>query len=171
MISKVYQITKGFKMIIMYATQSHKKYEVIKAEGVRTHDPKLTIEDFKIQASFNPRVEKNCLQVILSHHPQDGEKIRGREKDILENYLQNLKGWGIDLDQTQYIIYKHNYNGYEYYHLVANMVNNRGKRFNDSHIGYKMKYTSEEITKKYGLTRTVRKELQEIVKDLTELKN
>ena len=149
----------------MYATQEHKHYEVMKAEGVRTHDPKLTIEDFKIQASLNPGIEKNCLHIILSHHPQDGEKIRGREQEILEDYLKKLKTRGIDFDQTQYIIYKHNDKGHEHYHLVANMVDNKGKRFNDSHIGYKMKYTSKEITQTYKLTPAVKMELQKLVQD------
>lgn len=165
MVSKATGLKGAFGGVVMYATQEHKHTQIMMAEGVRTHDPKLTIEDFKIQASLNPGIEKNCLHVILSHHPQDGERIRGREHEILENYLTRLKTRGIDFDETQYIIYKHNDKGHEHYHLVANMVNNKGKRFNDSHIGYKMKYTSKEITQAYQLTPAVRRELQQIVRE------
>lgn len=164
MVSKVTSLKGAFSGVVLYATQEHKEYEVMRAAGVRKRDPKETIEDFKRQASFNPRIAKNCLHVILSHHPGDGLKIAGMEREILKDYLQNLKGRGIDFDETQYIIYKHNDKGHAHYHLVANMVNDKGQRFNDSHIGYKMKYTSKEITKKYGLTPAVRKELQEIVR-------
>lgn len=164
MISKITSLKSGFRGVVMFATKEHKEYEVMMAEGVRAHDPKLTIEDFKIQASFNTRIAKNCLHVILSHHPDDGLKIAGREREILKDYLNVLKGRGIDFHETQFIIYKHNDKGYAHYHIVANMVNDKVKRFNDSHIGYKMKYTSKEITKKYGLTPAVRKELQEIVR-------
>ena len=164
MISKVRSLQAGFRVVVMFATQDNKEFVVMKAEGVRMWNPQHTIQDFKIQASFNKGIEKNCLHVILSHHPEDGDKILGREHEILENYLEILKTHGIDFDETQYIIYKHNDKRHAHYHLLANMVNNNGKRFNDSHIGYKMKYTSKEITKKYGLTPAVRKELQEIVR-------
>ena len=165
MVSKATGLKGAFGGVVMYATQEHKHAQVIKAEGVRMGNPLHTIEDFKIQASLNPRIEKNCLHIILSHHPQDGEKIRGKDREILNEYLKRLKTRGIDFDQTQYIIYKHNDKGHEHYHLVANMVDNKGKRFNDSHIGYKMKYTSKEITQAFKLTPAVKMELQKLVQD------
>jgi hypothetical protein len=116
-----------------------------------------------MQASQNPNIQKNCMHIILSHHPDDGRKIAGREPELLTDYLNGLKRKGIDFSETQYIIYKHNDKGHEHYHMVANMVNNEARRFNDSHIGYKAKYTSKEITKQYGLTPAVNKLMQKMV--------
>ena len=163
MMSKITSLKGAFKGVVMYATQEHKHYEIVLSNGVRTDTPEHTIADFHMQASQNQHIQKNCMHIILSHHPDDGRKIAGKEPELLTDYLDGLKRQGIDFKETQYIIYKHNDKGHEHYHMVANMVNNEARRFNDSHIGYKAKYTSKEITKQYGLTPAVNKLMQKMV--------
>lgn len=165
MMSKITPLKGAFRGVVKYATQTHKQHEVILSNGVRNSNPSDTIKDFQMQASLNERIRKNCIHIIVSHSPDDSQKIAGKEEAIWKDYLQNLKARGIDFADTQYIIYRHNDKGHIHYHMVANMVNNEGHRFKDSHIGYKAKYASKELTKQYQLTPAVNKQLQQLVKE------
>lgn len=155
MISKILKPSRNFKAVIEYATQKNKHHKVIMCHGVRDYFATKTVQDFMRQAKLNPKIRSCVLHVALSHHPDDVRKIKGREKEILEKYLDKLKARGVDFYDTQFIVYKHNDRAHVHYHLIANYVNNQFKRFNDSHIGVKAKLCSKELTKELNLTQAI----------------
>ena len=176
MVSKILKSRAGFTSIILYATQASKNHQVLLSKGVCDYDINTTIKDFYRQAALNKNIKKNAFHMVLSHHPEDSTKIIKREADILNTYLAKLKTKGIDFEQTQYIIYRHNDREHIHYHLLANYVTNEGKRLTDGNIGIKAKIISKEVTKEYNLTRAIKKgqereQFQDINKEINQYGN
>jgi phage anti-repressor protein len=151
MVSKT-NTSGGFASAADYLTLDKKAHEIMKSEGVRAYDKKLMIHDFEDQSRMNPRIRQNVLHVSLSHHPDDRTKIAGKENEIIDLWLSGMKKKGIDFEKTQFAIIKHNDRAHPHYHLIANMVDNNGKRFNIDYIGLKAKDVSKQVTRAYGLT-------------------
>ena len=157
MVSKILKSRAGFASIVLYATKASKNHQVLLSNGVCDYNIDTTIKDFYRQAALNKNIKKNAFHMVLSHHPEDSNKIIKREADILNTYLAKLKKKGIDFEQTQYIIYRHNDREHIHYHLLANYVTNEGKRLGDGNIGIKAKIISKEVTKEYNLTPAIKK--------------
>ena len=176
MVSKILKSRAGFASIVLYATQASKNHQVLLSNGVCDYDHNTTIKDFYRQAALNKNIKKNAFHMVLSHHPEDSNKIINREADILSTYLAKLKTKGIDFEQTQYIIYRHNDKEHIHYHLLANYVTNEGKRLSDGNIGIKAKIISKEVTKEYNLTPAIKKgqereQFQDINKEINQYGN
>jgi hypothetical protein len=161
MISKILKARSNFKSIVEYAVKENKNHQVILSNGVRDYDTKKTIADFTLQASNNKNIRKMAFHMVLSHSPKDTEKIKGKEKDILENYLAKLKDGQIDFSNTQYIVYKHADKEHVHYHLLANYVTNDFKRLNDSNIGLKAKAASKALTLELNLTPAIKEKVKQ----------
>lgn len=162
MISKE-NTSKSFGLTIGYCMNKPERYEVIFCNGV-SQEKKAMIKGFEIQATLNKRVKKPVLHILLSHSPDDTGKIKGREMEIIDEWMSEMKRQkGFDLLSTQFAIIKHKDRDHIHYHIVANMITNSGKRLNIDYIGLKMKDISKEITKRYGLTPAVKREYQNAV--------
>ncbi|MGF7230006.1 relaxase/mobilization nuclease domain-containing protein [Arachidicoccus sp.] len=152
MISKIFKSSGSFKDVLNYLTQKEKNHEMILSNGVRDYSKRTILNDFIMQAKMNPRIKKMALHMVLSHHPGDEAKIKGKEKEIISMYFEKLKEKGIDFYATQFIVCRHNDQEHIHYHILANYVADDFKRFPDNHIGLKSKKISQEITKEYKLT-------------------
>ena len=135
--------------------------EVILQNGTTDQlNAKLLTRQFEMQAMQKPDLKNKIMHIILSHSPEDMDKIRGKEEVILSDYLQRLaqgkgKNEGLDLMNTQFVVIKHKDKKHTHYHILANMVDNKGERLKDSNIGYKAKSASIDITKKHDLTKAI----------------
>ena len=170
MISKILKARGNFKSLVNYATQENKDWEVMMSNGVRDYDPKKTIADFAAQAAMNGNIKKMAFHMAISHHPNDTSQIKGKEKQVLENYLARLKDVGFDLDTTQYVIYRHGDQQHVHYHCIANYVCNDLKRLPDSNIGLKAKRASMELTREMKLTPAIKEKQREELKQSMKLK-
>ena len=128
--------------------------EVLVSEGVRGHDYTLMAEDFLAQQELRPQKEHACMHAILSFYP--GEKPTDELiKEMATQYLKN-----IGIVETQYVIVKHTDKAHLHLHIVANMVNNKGKTISDSWIGYRGKKEAQRLTQEYKLTPALEKNLK-----------
>ena len=128
--------------------------EVLLTEGVRGHDYKLMAADFETQQQLHPSKSQACFHSILSFYP--GEKPSDEMmKEIAKKYLTELK-----ITDTQYAISKHTDKAHLHLHIVANMVNNKGKAISDSWIGLRGKKIAQRLTEEYKLIPALEKNLK-----------
>ncbi len=128
--------------------------EVLVTEGVRGHDYKLMADDFEAQQQLRPEKNKACFHAILSFYP--GEKPSGEMmEEIAKRYLVELK-----ITDTQYAIVIHADRAHLHLHIVANMVNNKGRAISDSWIGLRGKKIAQRLTQEYKLIPALGKNLK-----------
>lgn len=163
MISKIFKSSGSFKDVLNYLTQKEKNHEMILSNGVRDYSKRTILNDFLTQAKMNPRIKKTALHMVLSHHPGDEAKIKGKEKEVIEQYFEKLKEQGINFYATQFIVCKHNDQDHIHYHIMANYVADDFKRFPDSNIGLKSKKISQAITKEFKLTPALKLTQEQIL--------
>ena len=126
---------------------------MLEVEGVRGHDQKLMIEDFERQHSLRPEKKQACFHGILSFYP--GEKPSDSQiREITGKYLEAL-----NIRDTQFAIMKHTDKEHLHVHLIANMVNNKGKSISDNWIALRGKKQAQRLTKEYHLTQSLSKDL------------
>ncbi len=123
-------------------------------EGVRDYDYKLMAEDFEAQHELYPLKSKACFHSILSFHP-DEKPSDEMMIEIAKKYLSEL-----GVTDTQYAISKHTDKAHLHLHIVANMVNNKGKVITDSWIGLRGKKITLRLTEEYKLIPALKKDLK-----------
>jgi hypothetical protein len=152
MISKVI-IGKTFSGACRYVCKEQRRAVVLDAEGVRSYDWKLMSEDFERHHALRPSLHKVVFHGILSFYP--GEKIEDEKMiEIAREYLQKM-----NVADTQFSITKHIDKNHSHLHIIANLVNNKGKTIKDNWIGLKGKKIAQELTIKYGLKEAISKDL------------
>jgi hypothetical protein len=130
-----------------------KRAIVLETEGVRNYDYKLMAEDFKGQHNLRPGLSKAVFHGIISFYP--GEKPHDETMTkIAKEYLQELK-----IINTQFAIVKHIDKSHLHLHILANMVDNKGKSIRDSWIGLRSKKAGQKLTRKYNLKQAFSKDL------------
>ena len=151
-------ISKFLKASSFYHTCRYicqkKGAEVLFAEGVRDYDFKLMAEDFHRQQQLRPGKEKAGAHIILSFHPDDSPSDELMQ-ELAQEYLS-----GLDLLNTQVAIVKHTDTRHPHLHIVVNMVDNDGKTISDSWIGLRGKKVAQRLTREYGLTPAIQKNLE-----------
>jgi len=144
MISKVI-IGKSFYGCCRYVCSNEHRAKILEAVGVRDHNYKFMGHDFELNRQQLPNKQKSVFHGILSFYP--GENITDEKMlKISQEYLEKL-----GIRDTQYCITKHIDKEHLHIHIIANLVNNKGKGINDSWIGLRGKKISQELTKKYEL--------------------
>lgn len=127
--------------------------EVLYAEGVRSHDFKLMADDFILQQHMRPAKEKACFHCSLSFYP--GEVVSDEKMvKIAKEYVQKL-----NITDTQFSITKHTDRRHPHLHIVANLVNNKGKAISDSYLGLKGKKVAQAMTEEYKLKPALKKNI------------
>lgn len=153
MISKVFT-GHSFGGSVQYVCKDQRRATVLASEGVRGHDHKLMIEDFKLQHESRPSKTKACFHSILSFYP--GENPGDAKMiEIAQKYLKEL-----GITDTQYCITKHTDKAHIHLHIIANLVNNEGESIKDNWIGLRGKKAAQRLTEEYKLVPAVGKNLE-----------
>ena len=97
-------------------------------------------DSFEMQAALNPNVSQPVKHFAISWHPDDAASLTN--KVMTEAVRQYLKEMGYD--NTQYLITRHLGTDNPHCHVVANAVDNDGKKIND----YMERKRSADICKK-----------------------
>jgi hypothetical protein len=153
MISKV--ITgKSFRGCCRYVCHDQSRSIVLETAGVRGYDYRLMAEDFKAQQALRPGKEKAVFHGILSFYP--GEILDDAKMvEIAKAYLEKC-----GIRDTQYVITKHTDKKHSHLHIIANLVNNKGKSISDSWLGARARKISQELTIQYELKQALSKDLK-----------
>ena len=152
MISKIFT-GHSFAGAVKYVVEDERRAEVLEVEGVRDWDYRLMTQDFLRQASLNPTKTKACFHAILSFSSEDkmDDKLMTQ---MAMNYLVEM-----GLTDTQFAIVKHTDKDHQHVHLLANLVDNKGRSIKDSFMGLKGKKIAQRLTKEFGLIPADHKDL------------
>ena len=90
-----------------------------------------TANDYKTQ----------CYTIVISFTPNETAMLRsmpdnGRDKvmTIIRDFLEERSERGNDVEETPYIVARHDNTDNEHYHIVIRTTDINGKRFNDKFI-------------------------------------
>ena len=150
----------GFGGLVNYANNiKQKDTKIIASNGVSLTDNKTIATSFRLQAKGNPKVKQYVGHLMLSFSPKDTPRLTDDfVEKVAKDYLHRM-----ELDNTQFVIFRHHDQPHGHVHIVYNRVDNDGKLVaNDTNFRMSVAVT-KAITREYGLTfgkgkRDVRRE-------------
>lgn len=145
MIGKVI-IGKSFGGCIRYVVQKHDAV-ILDAAGVRMQEVNHIINDFNLQRKYNPNLGKAVGHIALSWSINDLNKLNDEVMvNMAKEYLERMK-----IQDTQYLIVKHQDKNHPHIHIVYNRVNNNGKTISDNFQKQRNVQVAKQLTLKHGL--------------------
>ncbi|GHV48585.1 mobilization protein [Bacteroidia bacterium] len=143
------KIVKGrsFKGCISYVL-GDKDAKILASEGVLETDTKSIINSFYIQSLMNPNLSKCVGHIPLAFSPGDSPRMTDLFMERLaKEYMKEMK-----IENTQYIIVRHNNTAHPHCHIVFNRVDNDGKTISDKNDRYRNEKVCKQLKDKYNLT-------------------
>ncbi len=143
------KILKGrsFKGCVSYVL-GDKEAILLASEGVLATDTTSVINSFYIQSLMNPNLSKCVGHIPLAFSPDDKERMTGQFMERLaKEFMQAMK-----IENTQYIIVRHNNTSHPHCHIVFNRVDNDGKTISDKNDRYRNEKVCKQLKDKYNLT-------------------
>ena len=145
------KIIKGaaFGGVINYMLSKEKgKAKVLASNNIGFIDQNLCADEFTLQASMRPNVQKPVCHTILSFSASDAERLTDDVMvKIANEYLEKM-GYG----NTQSLIVRHNDRQHPHLHICINRIGNDGKTISDHNEKYRSTKICRELTERYGLT-------------------
>lgn len=146
MIGKVIK-GKSFKGCISYVMDK-KDAELIASEGVFAIDKDSIINSFYIQSLMNPKLANSVGHISLSYSKEDSSRLTNAVMvELAKEYMEMMK-----IENTQYIIVRHNDTEHPHCHIVFNRVNNEGKTISDKNDYARNERVTKALKEKYNLT-------------------
>ncbi len=149
------KIVKGrsFKGCISYVL-GDKNAKILASEGVLETDAKSIINSFYMQSLLNPKLSKCVGHIPLAFSPDDAPGMTDQLMERLaKEYIKAM-----DIENTQYIIVRHNNTSHPHCHIVFNRVDNDGKTISDKNDRYRNEKVCKQLKDKYNLTYGTGKE-------------
>jgi hypothetical protein len=143
------KIVKGrsFKGCISYVVDA-KDAKILASEGVLETDKESIINSFYMQSLLNPNLSKCVGHIPLAFSPDDKERMTDQFMERLaKEYMKEMK-----IENTQYIIVRHNNTDHPHLHIVFNRVDNDGKTISDKNDRYRNEKVCKQLKDKYNLT-------------------
>lgn len=145
------KIIKGavFGGVINYMLSKEKgKAKVLASNNIGFIDQNLCADEFTLQASMHPNVQKPVCHTILSFSASDAERLTDDVMvKIANEYLEKM-GCG----DTQSLIVRHIDRQHPHLHICINRIGNDGKTISDRNEKYRSTKICRELTERYGLT-------------------
>lgn len=143
------KIVKGrsFKGCISYVL-ADKDAKVLVSEGVLEVDTKSIINSFYMQSLLNPKLSKCVGHIPLAFSPDDKERMTDQFMERLAKEYMKLMG----IENTQYIIVRHNNTSHPHCHIIFNRIDNDGKTITDRNDQYRNEKVCKQLKDKYNLT-------------------
>ena len=145
------KIIKGavFGGVINYMLSKEKgKAKVLASNNIGFIDQNLYVDEFTLQASMRPNVQKPVCHTILSFSASDAERLTDDVMvKIANEYLEKM-GYG----NTQSLIVRHSDRQHPHLHICINRIGNDGKTISDHNEKYRSTKICRELTERYGLT-------------------
>ena len=143
------KIVKGrsFKGCISYVL-GDKDATVLCSEGVLEADIEFIINSFYMQSLMNPNLSKCVGHIPLAFSPEDSPRMTNRFMERLaKEYMKAM-----NIENTQYIVVRHNNTVHPHCHIVFNRVDNDGKTISDKNDRYRNEKVCKQLKDKYNLT-------------------
>ena len=146
------KIIKGadFGGVINYMLSKEKgKAKVLAINNIGFIDQNLCADEFTLQASMRPNVQKPVCHTILSFSASDAERLTDDVMvKIANEYLEKM-GYG----DTQSLIVRHSDRQHPHLHICINrIIGNDGKTISDRNEKNRSTKICRELTERYGLT-------------------
>lgn len=148
MIAKIIKGT-NFSGVVSYMLSKEKgKAKVLASNNIGFIDQNLCADEFALQASMRPNVQKPVCHTILSFSASDAERLTDDVMvKIANEYLEKM-GYG----NTQSLIVRHSDRQHPHLHICINRIGNNGKTISDHNEKYRSTKICRELTERYGLT-------------------
>lgn len=101
-----------------------------------------------MQSMLNPKLSKSVGHIPLAFSPDDKERMTDQFMERLAKEYIKLMG----IENTQYIIVRHNNTSHPHCHIVFNRVDNDGKTISDKNDQYRNEKVCKQLKDKYNLT-------------------
>ncbi len=101
-----------------------------------------------MQSLLNPNLSKCVGHIPLAFSPDDKERMTDHFMERLAKEYMKLMG----IENTQYIIVRHNNTSHPHCHIVFNRVDNDGKTISDKNDQYRNEKVCKQLKDKYNLT-------------------
>ena len=143
------KIVKGrsYKGCISYVL-ADKDANILVSEGVLETDVKSIINSFYMQSLLNPNLSKCVGHIPLAFSPDDKERMTDQFMERLAKEYMKLMG----IENTQYIIVRHNNTSHPHCHIVFNRIDNDGKTITDRNDQYRNEKVCKQLKDKYNFT-------------------
>ena len=145
------KIIKGadFRGVINYMLSKEKgKAKVLSSNNIGFIDQNLCADEFTLQASMRPNVQKPVCHTILSFSASDAERLTDDVMTKIANEYLEKMGYG----NTQSLIVRHSDRQHPHLHICINRIGNDGKTISDRNEKYRSTKICRELTERYGLT-------------------
>ena len=144
---------RSFGGCIRYVIQKQDAL-ILEAAGVRLQETNQTINDFNLQRKYNPNLGQAVGHIALSWSINDLSKLNDEVVvNMAKEYLQKMK-----IQDTQYLIVKHQDRDHPHIHIVYNRVDNNGKTIADNFQKQRNVKVCKDMTLKHGLYMSPGKE-------------
>ncbi len=143
------KIVKGrsFKKCIAYVF-GDKDAKLLASEGVLETDQKSIVNSFYMQSLMNPKLSKSVGHIPLSYSKEDESRLNDTFMvKLAKEYMLAMK-----IENTQYIIVRHNNTDHPHCHIVFNRVDNNGETISDKNDHYRNEKICKMLKDKYSLT-------------------
>jgi Relaxase/Mobilisation nuclease domain len=144
---------RSFGGCIRYVIQKRDAL-ILEGAGVRIQETNQTINDFNLQRKYNPNLGQAVGHIALSWSMNDRPKLNDEVMvNMAKEYLQKMK-----IQDTQYLIVKHQDRDHPHIHIVYNRVDNNGKTIADNFQKQRNVKVCKDMTLKHGLYMSPGKE-------------
>lgn len=143
------KIVKGrsFKGAVSYI-MDQEKGKLLDSEGVQNTSKEAIINSFYIQSLMNPKLSRCVGHIPLSFSPDDRERLSDHLIiRLAKEYLTEMK-----IENTQYIIVRHDNTDHPHCHIIFNRVDNDGKTISEKNDHYRNEKACKKLKDKYNLT-------------------
>lgn len=115
----------------------------VDAEGIRH-----IIGSFNFQRKSRPEIEKAVKHISLSFHPDDAPRLTDSlMSELAEEYMRRMQ-----IENTQYIIVRHNDTGHPHCHIIFNRVKYDRTLVADKNERFRNVKVCKDLKREYGLT-------------------
>ncbi len=149
------KIVKGrsFKGCVSYVL-GDKDAKLLCSEGVLETATTSIINSFYMQSLLNPNLSKCVGHIPLAFSPEDKPRMTDQFMERLAKEYMKTMG----IENTQYIVVRHNNTAHPHCHIVFNRVDNDGKTISDKNDRYRNEKVCKQLKDKYNLTYGTGKE-------------
>ncbi|MFJ1169316.1 relaxase/mobilization nuclease domain-containing protein [Klebsiella pneumoniae] len=140
---------KSFKNRVKYILKDDHDFICSNMSADKNNVSDLT-DEFKAVGNFRVDIKKPVFHAFLSL-PDNEHLTAEKWEEIAKDYLKEMN---IDIEKHQYICVRHNDNGKDHIHIVANRVGLDGSVWHGQHSAFNTIAACERLEKKHGLIIT-----------------
>ncbi|MBN3131980.1 relaxase/mobilization nuclease domain-containing protein [Pectobacterium brasiliense] len=140
---------KSFKNRVKYILKDDHDFICSNMSADNNNVSDLT-DEFKAVGKFRVDIKKPVFHAFLSL-PDNEHLTAEKWEEIAKDYLKEMN---IDIEKHQYICVRHNDNGKDHIHIVANRIGLDGSVWHGQHSAFNTIAACERLEKKHGLTIT-----------------